>query len=119
MRIEQRIGRISRIGQAHEVYVWNLCAAGTLEEHLLHLLEAKIHLFELVIGEIDMILGQLEEEQDFEALLMDLWAQAENEQQFAQSLDAIAERLNAAKQAYLRARELEDCLFGDALKASA
>jgi len=119
MRIEQRIGRISRIGQAHDVYVWNLCAAGTLEEHLLHLLEAKIHLFELVIGEIDMILGQLEEERDFEALLMDLWAQAESEQQFAQSLDALAERLNAAKQAYLRARELEDRLFGDTLNASA
>jgi SNF2 family DNA or RNA helicase len=118
MRIEQRIGRISRIGQAHEVYVWNLCAAGTLEEHLLHLLEAKIHLFELVIGEIDMILGRLEEERDFDALLMDLWAQAESEQQFAQSLDALAERLNAAKQAYLRTRELEDRLFGDALKAS-
>jgi SNF2 family DNA or RNA helicase len=117
MRIEQRIGRISRVGQAHEVYVWNLCAAGTLEEPLLHLLEAKIHLFELVIGEVDMILGQLEEEQDFEALLMDLWAQAESEQQFAQSLEALAERLNAAKQAYLRARELEDRLFADALKA--
>lgn len=118
MRIEQRIGRISRIGQAHEVYVWNLCAAGTLEEHLLHLLEAKIHLFELVIGEVDMILGRLEEEQDFEVLLMDLWAQAESEQQFARSLEALAERLNAAKQAYLRTSELEDRVFGEALKAT-
>lgn len=119
MRIEQRIGRISRIGQAHEVYVWNLCAAGTLEEHLLHLLEAKIHLFELVIGEIDMILGQLEEDRDFEDLLMDLWTQADSEQRFAQSLDELAKRLDAAKHAYVCARELDDRLFADALRATA
>jgi SNF2 family DNA or RNA helicase len=119
MRIEQRIGRISRIGQAHDVYVWNLCAAGTLEEHLLHLLEAKIHLFELVIGEIDMILGQLEEDRDFEDILMDLWTQADSEQRFAQSLDELAKRLDAAKHAYVRARELDDRLFADALRATA
>src|SRR5207253_5001314 len=60
MKIEQRIGRLSRIGQTHDVYVFNLVAADTVEAAVLHLLEAKLSMFELVIGEIDMILGNLE-----------------------------------------------------------
>ena len=38
MRIEQRIGRLSRIGQTHDVSVFNLVSAGTFEAELLHLL---------------------------------------------------------------------------------
>jgi len=41
MKIEQRIGRLSRIGQTHDVHVFNLVAAGTVEATVLHLLEAK------------------------------------------------------------------------------
>ena len=42
MAIEQRIGRIDRIGQQREVFVFNLVTRGTLEEHVLQLLEEKI-----------------------------------------------------------------------------
>src|SRR5207249_11042537 len=42
MRIEQRIGRLSRIGQEHDVFVYNLVAAGTIEASVVHLLEAKL-----------------------------------------------------------------------------
>ncbi len=42
MRIEQRIGRLSRIGQTHDIHVFNLVAAGTVEAAVLHLLEAKL-----------------------------------------------------------------------------
>lgn len=59
MKIEQRIGRISRIGQEKEVHVTNLSAKDTIEDHILYLLDAKINMFELVIGEIDVILGRL------------------------------------------------------------
>src|SRR5207253_5771898 len=52
MKIEQRIGRLSRIGQTHDVHVFNLVATGTIEAAVLHLLEAKLNMFELVIGEI-------------------------------------------------------------------
>ena len=30
MRIEQRIGRVHRIGQMRDVFVFNLCVAGSL-----------------------------------------------------------------------------------------
>jgi SNF2 family DNA or RNA helicase len=72
MRIEQRIGRLSRVGQTRDVHVFNLVAPGTIEETLLEVLDAKINMFELVIGEIDMILGQLTSDQDFEELVTDL-----------------------------------------------
>lgn len=50
MQIEQRMGRIHRIGQDHDVEVTNLVSRGTIEERVLGVLEAKINLFELVVG---------------------------------------------------------------------
>jgi SNF2 family DNA or RNA helicase len=113
MKIEQRIGRLSRIGQSRDVYVFNLVAADTLEAAILYLLEAKIAMFELVIGEIDMILGNLDEEREFEDLVADLWAQAREPSDFRRALDDLGERLVAAKEAYLRQRAYEDSLFGE------
>ena len=73
MAIEQRIGRIDRIGQQREVFVFNLVTRGTLEEQVLHLLDEKISMFELVVGEVGAILGGLEEERDFADLMLDAW----------------------------------------------
>ena len=58
MQIEQRLGRMHRVGQQHDVQLTNLVRSGTLEEHLIEVLQAKINLFELVVGELDMILGR-------------------------------------------------------------
>lgn len=60
MRLEQRIGRIHRLGQQHNVHIYNLATKGTVEEHILKLLYEKIHLFEKVIGELDEILTRLD-----------------------------------------------------------
>ncbi len=60
MRLEQRIGRIHRLGQEKDVVVYNFAIKDTLEEHILKLLYEKIHLFEKVIGELDDILTKLE-----------------------------------------------------------
>jgi SNF2 family DNA or RNA helicase len=113
MRIEQRIGRLSRIGQARDVYVFNLVAADTLEAAILHLLDAKIAMFELVIGEVDMILGNLDDEQEFEDLLADLWAAAPDQAAFHSAIDQLGERLVAARGAYQRQRAHDDRLFGE------
>jgi SNF2 family DNA or RNA helicase len=112
MKIEQRIGRLSRIGQTHDVSVFNLVAVGTVEAAVLHLLDAKLSMFELVIGEIDMILGNLEGEQEFQDLVADLWADARDGDDFARRMEDLGNRLVAAKQAYLRQRAQEDRLFG-------
>lgn len=113
MKIEQRIGRLSRIGQEHDVHVFNFVAAGTVESAVLHLLEAKLHMFELVIGEIDMILGNLEEEREFPEVVADLWVGSTNAGDFEQRMEALGEQLLAAKQAYFAQRSHDDRLFGN------
>src|SRR5881392_2360625 len=65
MVVEQRIGRLHRIGQKREVHIVNLAAAGTIESYILQLLDQKIKLFELVVGELDLILGEFGGAQKF------------------------------------------------------
>lgn len=113
MKIEQRIGRLSRIGQTRDVHVFNLVAADSLEAAMLYLLEAKIAMFELVIGEVDMILGNLDQEKEFEEVVTDLWVQSRDATEFRSELDQLGDRLLAAKQAYLRQRAYEEKLFGE------
>ncbi|TRZ37605.1 DEAD/DEAH box helicase [Niallia circulans] len=60
MRLEQRIGRIHRLGQKKDVMIYNFAIKDTVEDHILKLLYEKIHLFEKVIGDLDDILTKLE-----------------------------------------------------------
>jgi superfamily II DNA or RNA helicase len=113
MKIEQRVGRLSRIGQKSDVYVFNLVAAGTVEAAVLHLLEAKLNMFELVIGEIDMILGNLDEEKEFEEMVVDEWAASQDTGDFAARMETLGNRLLAAKAAYFRQRAQDEKLFGN------
>ncbi len=91
LRIEQRIGRVHRMGQVREVHVVNFWAERTVEELLIELLDRKIHLFELVVGELDLILGSLDARMPFEELLMELWVLRE-----AEARRAAVERLGEA-----------------------
>ena len=113
MKIEQRVGRLSRIGQRSDVYVFNLVAAGTVEAAVLHLLEAKLNMFELVIGEIDMILGNLGEEKEFEEMVVDEWAASRDTGEFAARMETLGNRLLAAKAAYFRQKAQDENLFGN------
>ena len=113
MKIEQRIGRLSRIGQTHDVHVFNLVAAGTVEDAVLHLLEAKLSMFELVIGEIDMILGNLDDEREFQDVIADLWTDSADEDEFRLRMEELGNRLLSAKEAWIQQRTHDDRIFGD------
>src|SRR6058998_1672721 len=89
MVVEQRIGRLHRIGQQREVHIVNLAAAGTIESYILQLLDQKIKLFELVVGELDLILGEFGGAHTFEGRLADEWLASENEEDFARRVEAI------------------------------
>ncbi|MGM9927343.1 MAG: DEAD/DEAH box helicase [Bacillus sp. (in: firmicutes)] len=60
MRLEQRIGRVHRLGQEKDVIIYNFATKDTVEEHIVQLLYEKIQLFEKVVGELDDILEKLE-----------------------------------------------------------
>jgi superfamily II DNA/RNA helicase len=68
--LEQRIGRVHRIGQQHGVEVINLISAGTIEEDMLSKLRFKASLFEGVLdgGADAVFLG----DDHFEGLLSGL-----------------------------------------------
>lgn len=63
MKLEQRIGRVHRIGQEEDVYIYNLGIQHTIEDRILNLLYEKIGIFENVVGELDDILSHVNEQQ--------------------------------------------------------
>jgi SNF2 family DNA or RNA helicase len=112
MAIEQRIGRIDRIGQNREVFVFNLVTRGTLEDQLLALLEEKISMFELVVGEVGAILGGLGDERDFPELALNAWLEA-TEAGRTDAFDALGRRLDDARVQHEGAKALDAALFGE------
>ena len=62
MKVEQRIGRLDRIGQTQPVRIYNLYNERTLEERILDVLEFRIQLFTESVGSLDPILGKIERE---------------------------------------------------------
>ena len=60
MRVEQRIGRVDRIGQDNTVSIFNLWVKDTVEERVLDVLERRIRVFEETVGGLDPILGDTE-----------------------------------------------------------
>ena len=60
MRVEQRIGRIDRLGQEHGIIrIVNLHYEGTVETDVYRALRTRIGLFESVVGPLQPILAQL------------------------------------------------------------
>ncbi|TLZ72979.1 MAG: SWF/SNF helicase family protein, partial [Methanobacteriota archaeon] len=119
LRIEQRIGRVHRLGQDREVHVVNLWAEDTIEAYLMELLDRKIHMFELVVGELDLILGHLDERQSFEELLLDVWALREAEERRA-AMRKLGDGLVRARAQYDWVKERnEDVLGGVGEEATA
>jgi len=117
MAIEQRIGRIDRIGQQREVFVFNLVTRDTLEERILQLLDQKISMFELVVGEVGAILGGIEDDRDFAGLMLDAWLHA-TEASRNEAFDALGHRLHEAKQQHEGAKALDESLFGEDFEAA-
>ena len=113
MRIEQRVGRIHRIGQTRDVFIFNLCTAGSLEARLLALLEEKIRMFELVVGEVGSILGNLQGGEEFESLVFDLWDRSRDDVDLERSFDSLGQSLLDAQEEYVRAKQLDEALFGE------
>lgn len=61
MVVEQRIGRIDRVGQkSKKISIYNLIISNTIEEKILNRLYDRINLFKESIGDLEEILGENE-----------------------------------------------------------
>jgi len=112
-RIEQRVGRIHRVGQTRPVEIFNFSAEGTVEDYILEILDRKLNMFELVIGEMDMILGHMEDERDFEKIVMDVWTQARTPEDVAAGFEQLGDALAQAREVYQHTLEYDEALFGE------
>lgn len=103
MRLEQRIGRIDRIGQEHDVKIINFQLADTVEQRVRDVIETKLETIkeEFNDGEDKLadILSTLQDEFSFEKIYIDAVRKRESS---AQQLNEIAERM------YTRAKEIID-----------
>ncbi|MEW6213704.1 MAG: SNF2-related protein [Nitrospirota bacterium] len=113
MRIEQRIGRLHRIGQTRDVFIFNLSVKETIEDYIIDILDNKINMFEMVIGEIEPILGHLGEDKDFEDIIMDIWLRSSNKESLHEGFEQLGTELIDAKNKYLKTKSLDDEIFGE------
>ncbi|MCM3496975.1 SNF2-related protein [Paenibacillus lactis] len=98
MRVEQRIGRVHRLGQTNDVQIFNLSTAGTIEEHILNLLHEKINMFEMVIGGLDVILERYEKSESFEKSLYKIMLESGNDEEIRRRINTLGDSLHHIKQ---------------------
>jgi SNF2 family DNA or RNA helicase len=98
MRIEQRIGRIHRLGQKHDVHIYNFSTKNTIEEHILRMLYDKIRLFENVIGELEEILTRLDIKQ-IDREIADIFESSDSDGEIRIKMDNLASVILAEKEA--------------------
>jgi len=115
--IEQRIGRVHRIGQSREVFVFNLATRNSIEEQVLKILDEKINMFELVCGEVQSILGEMEDDQDFAHMIFSAWTE-QTEEGRQRAFERLGEQLAGAKKQYDAVKALDDELFGEGLETA-
>src|SRR5712671_2728150 len=96
--IEQRIGRIDRIGQSREVHIFAFRPEGTLAARVLDLLDEAVGVFREPVGGLDYVLESVESE------LTALGARvADDEKLWERTLGRLAERVAAARAEVMRA----------------
>lgn len=108
LMIEQRIGKIHRLGQRKDVFIFNLVLSKTIEEDLMDLLFKRLRIFELILGEIDMVLGGIGKGFDVEKAMEEALLSGED----GWILKEIGRRLEKARSEYERVRELENLTLG-------
>jgi superfamily II DNA or RNA helicase len=89
-RVEQRIGRCHRYGQAIDVLVVNLLnLKNRAEERVFELLDSKFQLFDGVFGASDEVLGAIESGTDFEKRVFAIHQSARTKEEIDDEFDRL------------------------------
>lgn len=105
--IEQRIGRLDRIGQLHEVQVHCFREEGTLAARVFDLMAQAVRVFEETVGGLDPVLEQVEADVAKLAATGDLTAFDRYEEKLAKGIAAAREEIRRAYDPLLDARSFD------------
>lgn len=79
-KIEQRIGRIDRIGQEEpQIFIWNFFYENSIDERIYNRLLERLKVFESALGSMEMLLGDVIKSLSFELLSHELTPEQEQE----------------------------------------
>jgi len=95
MRIEQRIGRVHRLGQTRDVHIYNMKTLNTIEEYIIYLLHEKINMFNMVIGGLEGILPRLGGGAGFEKIVYDILSSSADQTEIRRRFEQLAEQFSA------------------------
>lgn len=103
-RVEQRIGRCHRYGQAHDVVVVNfLNLHNEADKRVFELLSEKFKLFDGVFGASDEVLGALESGVDIERRIAEVYQNCRTNAEIKAAFDALQAELDEKIQSRLAA----------------
>ena len=103
MRVEQRIGRLDRIGQESDrIFIWNMLHEDTIDERIYDRLYVRLDLCRHALGDFEAVLGEQVRDLENDLLARSL-TQAQQE-----------ERINQTAQALENLRREEEELEGEA-----
>ena len=103
LKIEQRIGRLHRFGQAKDVFIYNFSTKDTVAERVLEVLEKKLRLFEESIGVPDVLLGEIEDELKLNSLIMEMAAGMRSRKSMGEEVER---RIDTARKSFEKISEL-------------
>jgi len=102
MAVEQRIGRLDRIGQKRNIFIYNLATKDTMEEHVVDLIINKMCCIGLVMGELPIILFNMGLDSSgksgsskFEEKIMNAFLDSKNNlRRFASEIEKVGDEIN-------------------------
>jgi SNF2 family DNA or RNA helicase len=88
MRVEQRVGRVHRIGQKNDVFIYNYAYEKTIDAYILELLYAKIKLFTMSIGDLDLLFEDIDDKKS-ESMIFKEFMNGKSDQEVKNNLTAL------------------------------